>query len=68
MARPEFAELEEDDRFGSQIFRISSPDFLNLQPTEPQFRPVHIQVLVIPATCNFAQQFPTNAYQENLQQ
>jgi hypothetical protein len=68
MVRPEFAELEEDGRFGSQIFRIFSPDFSNLQPAEPQFRPVHIRVLVILATYNVAQQFSTNACQENLQQ
>jgi hypothetical protein len=66
MARRKLAELEDDGRFGSQRFRIFSPDFSNLQPAELQFRPVHIPVLVIPAACNVAQQFSTNTCQENL--
>jgi hypothetical protein len=68
MARPELAELKKVGRFGSQIFRIFSPDFSILQLAEPQFLPVYIRVLVIPATCNVAQQFFTNACQEDLQQ
>jgi hypothetical protein len=68
MARPELAELEKVGRFGSQIFRIFSPDFSILQPAEPQFLPAHIRVLVVPTICNVAQQFFTNACQEDLQQ